>query len=469
MPAPSILTNDEQQWAMRHVKLFSNCQAEKSLPTKFWPFVYGEYFKKFGLRPPTKLEIEAKKILKAKTCTEEAAKLAQASIKAKRELQIKTWFTNYNRCQGAISVTTTSASATSRNAKTQTLDVTLKKPPQAWQAYWKLREGTLWPQLKKAWGAVTDEQVKKSGKLVFMCKWVNKLLEKESPEVLKEVETHRIALTGWAPAGESKSQQNARVNGAVVKLLQTMQEVADALYFQTGWTITIIAGGPLPEQDGKLKMYLSASGPSKGEESLQDRLGPEYETSISNTFSQGLRALYGDEDARKKELSLHKREDCDSPESEEDAGNASDGSIQFLRSSKELKKTNVSENDSVSKSVSIVKKEKRVSEPHSDTADPLTTTSTTTSSTSLASSTTGANSIPQHPSSSETQSIPKTDSKSSAKAPAPPVDDASSSSAEVNKEQAKNEEIVEQEDDSDDTEETTKKDAICRDCERGRP
>ena len=68
------------------------------------------------------------------------------------------------------------------------------------------------PEIDKAWAAVTDPKIRKSGKLAFISKQMTKRMEKESKQVLDKVEEYRIAASSWAPPGETKPQQNMRVN-----------------------------------------------------------------------------------------------------------------------------------------------------------------------------------------------------------------------------------------------------------------
>lgn len=80
------------------------------------------------------------------------------------------------------------------------------------------------------------------------------MYEKEPDEVKQEVEVHRQMMRsgGSVPLLSKLVDRNKKLQGAIDKLPRTLQLAAESIANQTGWNVSIIAGGPNPRLGGKI-------------------------------------------------------------------------------------------------------------------------------------------------------------------------------------------------------------------------
>lgn len=144
---------------------------------------------------------------------------------------------------------------------------------QPWQAYLnKFQDTRLKQDIESAWQDCIEQEPegKKPKKTQFEVrnKVAKSLYEQETPEVKQEVEEHRQKMRESKPVdavnrneifqryGLSQSSGASNSNCAVIssidKLPHTLQLAMESITNQTGWNVSIIAGGPNPCLGGKI-------------------------------------------------------------------------------------------------------------------------------------------------------------------------------------------------------------------------
>jgi hypothetical protein len=49
------------------------------------------------------------------------------------------------------------------------------------------------------------------------------------------------------------------IDSGIDKISRTLMTVGDSIVTQTGWHVSILVGGPMPREGGKIKTYMSVT------------------------------------------------------------------------------------------------------------------------------------------------------------------------------------------------------------------
>jgi hypothetical protein len=159
---------------------------------------------------------------------------------------------------------------------------------QKWQAYHRYRQtydatwkGTVenaWTDYKTEWEAENpDVTIPRTKHFEVMNEYIRKTFDDETPEKKQEVEDYRRRLKDekeevlnedpnadyqtyvMTPAhwqvGTWK-QYLIPYNSGIDKLPRTLMTVGESIVNQTGWNVSILVGGPMPREGGKLQTYM---------------------------------------------------------------------------------------------------------------------------------------------------------------------------------------------------------------------
>jgi hypothetical protein len=155
---------------------------------------------------------------------------------------------------------------------------------QKWQAYhryrqtydetWKSTVDKVWIDYKKQW---EDENsclpIPRNKRFEVMNEFIRKTFNDETPEKKQDVEEYRKKLkeetdevqdedqnAGYQTYVTNITQVEAPVShpmhSGIDKLSRTLMTIGESIVTQTGWHVSILVGGPMPREGGKIKTYM---------------------------------------------------------------------------------------------------------------------------------------------------------------------------------------------------------------------
>ncbi|KAF8157394.1 hypothetical protein BJ912DRAFT_1070409 [Pholiota molesta] len=280
-------TKSQRQWLLDKFPEFVKARESGTTAKKFFPKVFTEWRDAFPIDAPTPKELA------------EAVNMSDAVKKKRAEKykQIKAWFHNTNR--GIV----TAGIDTSRGI----LKIKRKsKRPQEWQIYQRLTYKDHWkPIIDKEWQKFRDEWEEKNGseskpphsRFAFMNVFLKTKYAEETDEMKERVQELRDQPGSGeeddAEDDNSANKRNKNFQQAIHKLPRTMLAMAESLAKQTGWSISILAGGPEPHQGGEIKAFMIHSGTTPEGDDFSQFLGEdEYNEHIAAPFDDFLHAAF---------------------------------------------------------------------------------------------------------------------------------------------------------------------------------
>jgi hypothetical protein len=279
-------TKSQREWLLDRFPQFVQARESGTTAKNFFPKVFTEWRDAFPIDAPTPKEL-AKAVNMTDAVKKKRAKKYKVSLSCLkyRDLntfahlisqQLKAWFHNTNR----------GLATAKSDAKRGILKIKGRsKRPQEWQIYQRLTYKDKWkPIIDEEWRKFRDQWEEENGseskppqtRFSFM----NTFLKVKYAEETDEMKQHVQELRDQPDSGEEdgaeddnsannrnkKFQQYVhcywRDNGcsplyrAIHKLPRTMLAMAESLAKQTGWSISILAGGPEPHQGGELRAYM---------------------------------------------------------------------------------------------------------------------------------------------------------------------------------------------------------------------
>jgi 23S rRNA G2445 N2-methylase RlmL len=155
---------------------------------------------------------------------------------------------------------------------------------QKWQAYhryrqtydatWKDAVEKAWTDFRSEWEAENlDVPIPRTKRFEVMNDFIKKTFNTETAEKKEEVEDYRKKLkeekveiliddqnaefqTYVMNPPHGQSRYLIHFNSGIDKLPRTLMTVGDSIVKQTGWNVTILVGGPMPREGGKLQTYM---------------------------------------------------------------------------------------------------------------------------------------------------------------------------------------------------------------------
>ena len=154
---------------------------------------------------------------------------------------------------------------------------------QGWQAYqvltyeqqWKAHVDKEWEKYKMEWEVEHPNEKPPKKRIQIMSDFMKEKYENETDEMKVHCEKYRWARKENPDVNESDATRNLQFQlyiyicifarntnlnfpRAIDKLPQTFATFSDSIMKQTGWNVTIMAGGPSPENDGMIMTFLWA-------------------------------------------------------------------------------------------------------------------------------------------------------------------------------------------------------------------
>ncbi|KAF8502336.1 hypothetical protein F5888DRAFT_1800821 [Russula emetica] len=259
-------------WLENQIPEFVKAQQDKVVRL-FMKEMYDKWEQKWPTPPPTKEEVKH-----AKGSTEKAL-----AIKRKHaEDRVKYWFHNHTR-----------ASLSGSGMRGILKSSPALKLVQPWQAYLnKFQSTKLKEKIEDTWKCYLNgvpEGVKpEKTKFEIQNKVAQTLYEEESDKVKGEVEEHheKMRYNGSTPCviGQNKAFQRS-----IDKLPRTLQLAAESIASQTGWNVSIMAGGLNPRLGGKITTLALHEGKTAGGK-LFDKFFDDnsFETEVMGRFDEFL-------------------------------------------------------------------------------------------------------------------------------------------------------------------------------------
>ncbi|EDR04482.1 uncharacterized protein LACBIDRAFT_304605 [Laccaria bicolor S238N-H82] len=315
MTRASWADKDQHNWLDSRKAQFIEVNQQKAAAKEFFPDVVKDFREKWPVSPATPEEVE-------KASSEESA------TKKKREKydkRVRDWFHNNTR------------NVASNGGTHGILKVKAKpKMLQAWQAYHALTYQTKWkPFIQERWTAYQEEWATEhpeeskpaKGRFQIMVEFIKEKYAGETPEIRAECEEYRKNRRDETPtalAGE-EATKNIELQSAITRLPRSLAAMGASLMEQTGWNITILAGGPSPEHDGMIVSFLSHTGKTKSGETFEKFLGKQdYDASLLLPFERFLNSSFFETDAdlevSDKEWHSEQKEDGDNMAAEDNGG-----------------------------------------------------------------------------------------------------------------------------------------------------
>ncbi|KIM87976.1 hypothetical protein PILCRDRAFT_3685 [Piloderma croceum F 1598] len=217
MPKRKWTTKDQHDWLSERLPDFVDAQQTKTTATFFHP-LYVDWLKEFPPPGPTEEEIQAS------SGDKEAANAAIIK-KAKEGFQAYSWLYYEEKVKDIVD--------------------------QKYQEH-----------------VDTVSKGKQKSRFAFSATVTREMFDKETPEVKAEVESyqhkekmaHEIKLEDIGENGKPIDQElqekiNRQMQYAIDRLLQTLKQVLMLIQQQTGWSVFIVAGGPMPKLSGGMQTY----------------------------------------------------------------------------------------------------------------------------------------------------------------------------------------------------------------------
>ncbi|KIM35207.1 hypothetical protein M413DRAFT_20789 [Hebeloma cylindrosporum] len=185
---------------------------------------------------------------------------------------------------------------------------------QPWQAYhaltyesrWKADINTAWTQYKNDWTAAHPNEKLPKNRFQIMIEFMKENFEAETEEMKSQCEEYRETRQREAASPDttkSNSARNLEFQEAINSLPRTLATIGESLTSQTGWSVSILMGGPDPESDGAVVTYLSHTGKTKAGETFEKFLGKtDYDQNILVPFERFLHASFSAEDCAARSL-----------------------------------------------------------------------------------------------------------------------------------------------------------------------
>ncbi|KAI0043217.1 hypothetical protein FA95DRAFT_1609557 [Auriscalpium vulgare] len=213
------------------IEAYQNARAARRLPD-FWPELYSAWFERWP-------------------DTDDSDKVPQAGNPPTR-----TWFNNRTR-----------GTEVNKGQRGRVLNFKTPRRLPAYQVYQKLFKDELQPKMATAYDdylqSLTPDVVPKT-KLVFQNETARVWLGKEKDDVKAQVEKARNSGE-YDDVGvdeedvddeEAKRLAKARRYQSAIDLLPTTaMNLVTSIEKQTGWMTTILFGGPMPDEGGKIVSY----------------------------------------------------------------------------------------------------------------------------------------------------------------------------------------------------------------------
>jgi len=146
----------------------------------------------------------------------------------------------------------------------------LLQPSQAYhvltyESKWKTEIDREWQAYTTSWAKEHPGEVLKKTRFEFMNTFIKAKYDAETPEMKVKVEEYRQSISAQAPdeinrgfqmSVSPQSRYKLRTHqiycSAIDKLPRSIASVAQSIQEQTGWCVTIMVGGPLPREQGRL-------------------------------------------------------------------------------------------------------------------------------------------------------------------------------------------------------------------------
>ncbi|KAF8171333.1 hypothetical protein BJ912DRAFT_1066197 [Pholiota molesta] len=280
-------TKSQRQWLLDKFPEFVKARESGTTAKKFFPKVFTEWRDAFPIDAPTPKELA------------EAVNMSDAVKKKRAEKykQIKAWFHNTNRGIATAGIDTSRGILKIKRKS---------KRPQEWQIYQRLTYKDHWkPIIDKEWQKFRDEWEEKNGseskpphsRFAFMNVFLKTKYAEETDEMKERVQELRDQPGSGeeddAEDDNSANKRNKNFQQAIHKLPRTMLAMAESLAKQTGWSISILAGGPEPHQGGEIKAFMIHSGTTPEGDDFSQFLGEdEYNEHIAAPFDDFLHAAF---------------------------------------------------------------------------------------------------------------------------------------------------------------------------------
>lgn len=158
---------------------------------------------------------------------------------------------------------------------------------QGWQAYqaltyeqqWKAHVDKEWERYKTEWEIEHPNEKPPKKRIQIMADFMKEKYNNETDEMKARCETYRRARKESPDLNESDATKNhqfqlyvyidfifiysqgmltSKFPRAIDKLPRTFATFSESIMTQTGWHVTIMAGGPSPENNGKIMTFLWA-------------------------------------------------------------------------------------------------------------------------------------------------------------------------------------------------------------------
>ncbi|KIJ91103.1 hypothetical protein K443DRAFT_126330 [Laccaria amethystina LaAM-08-1] len=283
----------QEVWLRKRFPAF--LQADSTpLRKKFLSDVYLEWQKEYPDPEPTTAELAA------------AGGSLEAAVAAKRKAkdkQIKAWFDNRKRPTMSGSV-----DQKSDIGLRAVLNLTKTRAWQPWQAYADLMYKTLKPDIDRGYADLLEKWIsehpegetegeKKPNRFAYMNAFLKEKFEAESEEMREEVEAHRLKMVEIAP-----DEVNRQYQIAINKLPMTFATITENIAKQTGWNIMIMAGGPRPNNEGKITTLIYSAGKTKDGRTYQEFLGSEKMGVIEDGFDDFLNECFSLDDCGERAM-----------------------------------------------------------------------------------------------------------------------------------------------------------------------
>ncbi|KAM6492907.1 hypothetical protein JOM56_011041 [Amanita muscaria] len=228
-------TATQRTWMLNHLPVYLKAKEEKST-CDFFLSHWKLFMEQWPVEAPSAEEIQQ---------ADGKDDLALAKKKKAAESQFKTWFNNHT-CA-------TSSGTGTRQVLNLSATPKLVQPWQAYQnLYWEIQ---LREKAENAWKAYTEGFPEGStiplSRFAFRNQQLKLWYEESSDTTKAAVEAHRQVMKDKGYGADDKNC--AYWQRSIDKLPRTLQTAAEALERQTGWQVTILAGGPVPRLGGQIQ------------------------------------------------------------------------------------------------------------------------------------------------------------------------------------------------------------------------
>ncbi|KDR77387.1 hypothetical protein GALMADRAFT_1326101 [Galerina marginata CBS 339.88] len=301
MTRPTWTTPEQKEWLESRKSGFIEAkQKGMAALREYCVGVFKEFREQWPVQPTTNLEI----------AEAGSAELATKKKRERYDQRVREWF--HNNTRSLSSDTAVRGGILKIKAKPKML--------QDWQAYhaltydtkWKPYVDQEWENYKKDWKAEHPTEKPAKKRFTIMVEFMKDKFKNETEEMKKKCEEYRIARKSESPLPtDSAMEANIAYQNAIDKLPHTLATIGSSIMEQTGWQITILAGGPAPDQDGMIMTYLSHTGKTKAGDNYEKFLGKnEYEEKLLS-FERFLQASFSAEDCAARSLVKDEEDEAD--------------------------------------------------------------------------------------------------------------------------------------------------------------